>query len=221
MSNRQMVNKKFFKVLLSSFSILMLICFIFVSISKAQNWQPLPPYNTLWPLWSPVLSPVDDVTGLAVPVITSLAAGTVLPVEPGLTWDPSVDYPWLLYNTPVGMAYFDPIYGVNYWPPSNLLDADGAPIPILLPDLYEDLAPTDPLWLQQNVLFANSYFLQGYPSLLATADPQLFATATPYPLPPNIITALTLGLNVPTLGTTLYPPPGILDLLGPAALLGW
>lgn len=222
MANRNMLNKKFFKVLLTSFSLLMLLCFTFVWVSHAQDyWTAIPPYNTLWPLWSPALSPIDATSGLPVPLVTSLAASTVLPVQPGLTWDPSVDYPWLLYNTPVGMAYFDPYYGVNFWPPSNFLDSAGAALPIALPDLYNTLAPTDPLWLQQNVFFANSYFLKAYPSFLATANPDLFATATPYPLPPNIIAALSLGLTIPTLGTTLYPPPGILELLGPAALLGW
>ena len=222
MPRKTMLSKKFLKVLLTSFSLLMLICFTFVLVSHAQNyWTPLPPYNTLWPLWSPALSPLDD-AGVPVPLVTSLAPGTVLPVQPGLTWDPSVDYPWLLYNTPVGMAYFDPLYGVNYWPPSNFLDADGLAVPLLFDDPFVDPGPpTDPLWLQQNVLFGNSYFLNAYPAFLATANPQLFATATPYPLPPNIIAALELGLTIPTLGTTLYPPPGILEFLTPAGLLGW
>ena len=222
MANRNMLNKKFFKVLLSSFSLLLFLCLTFVWVSHAQEyWTALPPYNTLWPLWSPALSPFDATTGLPTPVVTSLAPSTILPVVPGLTWDPSMDYPWLLYNTPVGMAYFDPFYGVNYWPPSTLIDSAGAALPIVLPDLYSALAPTDPLWLQQNVFFANNYFLQAYPSFLATADPDLFLNATPYPLPPNIVTALSLGLDIPTLGTTLYPPPGILEFLSPAVLLGW
>ena len=101
-------------------------------------------------------------------------------------------------------------------------DADGLAVPLLFDDPFVDPGPpTDPLWLQQNVLFGNSFFLSAYPAFLATADPQLFATATPYPLPPNIIAALELGLTIPTLGTTLYPPPGILEFLTPAGLLGW
>jgi len=221
MLHRLTLSKKFSLVLLTSVSLLMLISITFVGVSQAQDyWTALPPYNTLWPLWSPALSPLDA-DGVPVPVITSLTPGTVLPVQPGLTWDPSMDYPWLLYNTPVGLAHFDPLNGVNYWPPSNFLDSAGAALPITLPDLYGTLPPTGAPWLQQNVLFGNSYFLQSYPAFLATADPQLFATASPYPLPPNIIAALGLGLSIPTLGTTLYPPPGILEFLNPAALLGY
>ena len=164
MLDRPMLNKNFLTVLLTSFSVLMLISFIFVWVSHAQYWQPIGPYNTLWPLWSEVLSPLDDVTGLNTPIVTSLVPGTVLPVQPGLTWDPSVDYPWLLYNTPVGMSYFDPLYGVNFWPPSNFL-VDGVAAPLIFDDPFVDPGPpTDPLWLQQNVLFGNSYFLQAYPS---------------------------------------------------------
>ena len=153
MPDRPILSKKFTKVLLTSFSLLMLICFIFAFAAHAQDWTPLPPYNTLWPLWSPVLSPLDD-AGVPVPVVTSLAPGTVLPVQPGLTWDGSMDYPWLLYNTPVGMAYFDPLYGVNFWPPSNFVDDTGAAIPLVWEDPFVDpIAPFDySPWLQQNVL---------------------------------------------------------------------
>jgi hypothetical protein len=200
---------------------LLLFCFSFNSITYAQDyWTALPPYNTLWPLWSPALSPVDATTGLPVPVVSSLAPSTVLPVEPGLTWNPSLSYPWLLYNTPVGMAYFDPFYGINFWPPSSLLDSAGAALPLTLPAEYNLLPPTDQAWLQQNVLFANSYFLQGWPSLLATADPALLIAAAQVPLAPPVIAALNAGIPLAGL-TTLFPPPGIFDFLTPAAILGW
>ncbi|MGA1824682.1 MAG: hypothetical protein ACMUIP_08450 [bacterium] len=216
------MKRNFSKLFLVTFSILLAVCFSMTTVAYAQdNWTALPPYNTLWPLWSPALSPYDAITGIRTPIVTSLAPTVELPVEAALTWDPSLAYPWLLYNTPVGMAYFDPLYGMNFWPPESLLDATGAALPIVLPDLYSTLPPTDTVWLQQNVLFANSYFLQVYPSLLATADPaQLLAAAT-VPLPPAIVAALNLGLPVPGLGTTLFPPPDILDFLTPAALLGW
>ena len=46
------------------------------SVAQAQYWAALPPYNTLWPLWSPALSPVDSGTGLAVPIVDSLSPDT-------------------------------------------------------------------------------------------------------------------------------------------------
>ena len=216
------MNKNFNKLFLITFSILFVVCFSLTGLAQAQNnWTALPPYNTLWPLWSPALSPYDAITGVRTPIVSSLEASVELPVVPALTWDPSLAYPWLLYNSPVGMAYFDPLYGINFWPPESLLDSTGVALPIVLPDLYSTLAPIDPIWLQQNVLFANSYFLQAYPSLLATADPAQLLAASTIPLPPAVGAALTLGLPVPGLGTTIFPPPDILDLLTPALLLGW
>ena len=56
--------------------------FIFCMLSykaEAQLWEPLPPYNLLWPLWSPVLSPPDPVTGEPTPLVDSLYENTVLP----------------------------------------------------------------------------------------------------------------------------------------------
>ncbi|MEW6379462.1 MAG: hypothetical protein AB1611_07625 [bacterium] len=125
-------------------------------IVQAQLWTNLPPYNTLWPLWSPALSP-DDSNGVPTPIVTNLEPGTVLPVQPGLTWDPAWAYPWLLYNTPAGMAYFDPVYGFNLWPPSYLIDPDtGAALPLTLkggswPNLPAPLID----WGQQYVPLAN------------------------------------------------------------------
>ncbi|MEW5802556.1 MAG: hypothetical protein AB1847_10705 [bacterium] len=131
---------------------------VFVSpIAQAQNWINLPPYNTLWPLWSPALSPEDPQTGTSTPVVTNLTPTTVLPVQPGLTWDPAWDYPWLLYNTPAGMAYFDPVYGFNLWPPPHLIDpATGSALPLTLkggswPGLPAPLID----WGQQYVPLAN------------------------------------------------------------------
>ena len=215
-----MLKNRVSQLFLLTLSFLLLVYLCSAGVVQAQdNWTALPPYNTLWPLWSPVLSPVDATTGLPVPVVSSLGASTVLPVQPGLTWDPSMAYPWLLYNTPIGLAYFDPLFGINFWPPSSFLDSAGAPVPIGLPDGFNTLAPTDPLWLQQNVLFANSYFVQAYHPLLATADPALLIPALPINLAPPALAAINAGLPIPGL-TALFPAPGILDLLTPAAILG-
>ncbi|MGA1795826.1 MAG: hypothetical protein ACMUIL_08190 [bacterium] len=216
-----MMGKNPWKSCIVVVSLVFLCCVAVAGAALAQNyWTALPPYNTLWPLWSPALSPVDAATGLPTPVVSSLAPSTVLPVQPGLTWNPSLNYPWLLYNTPVGMAYFDPFYGINFWPPSSLLDSAGAAAPLGLPDLYNQLPPTDTLWLQQNVLFANNYFLQAWPSLLGIADPAALIAAATVPLTPQVILALNAGIPLAGL-TTLFPAPDIFDFLTPAALLGW
>lgn len=207
-----MSHKNFRKLVLVVFSLLILFGLAISETVYAQdNWVALPPYNTLWPLWSSVLSPVNATTGLPTPVVTSLAPKTVLPVEPALTWDPSLAYPWLLYNTPYGMAHFDPLYGVDFWPPSSLLDSAGAALPLTLPTDYALLPPTDQLWLQQYVLPANNYFVQAYPNLV-------FSAAT---LPPSVALAVAVGVTIPqSYITTLFPSPAVTNYLSPAALLG-
>lgn len=95
--------------------IIVLVAFSLISSSAAhgQYWEAMPPYNTLWPLWSPALSPVNATTGLPTPIVTSLSQSTIIPVQPGLTWNPYLPNPWLLYNTPLGLAYYDPLIGVG------------------------------------------------------------------------------------------------------------
>ena len=112
---------------------LVALSLVYSPISQAQNWAAMAPYNTLWPLWAPNLSPINSVTGLPTPIVSELLPSTVLPVQPGLTWDPSAANPWLLYNSPLGMTYYDPISGVNLWPPSYLQDPSGGPLPLSSP----------------------------------------------------------------------------------------
>ncbi len=128
------------------------------------TWWPLPPYNTLWPLWSPTLSPLNAL-GVPTPIVTSLTNKTVLPIQPGLTWDPvNRKYPWLLYNTPSGMVYYDPLFGINLWPPSYLRNILGAPLPLNLSTiLWSTLLPTSTTWLAANVPVANSTYYTTYP----------------------------------------------------------
>ncbi|MGA1794954.1 MAG: hypothetical protein ACMUIL_03745 [bacterium] len=138
-----------------------------IPVSQAQYWEALPPYNLLWPLWSPALSPVAA-TGMPVPVplVSSLDNTTILPVQPALVWDPAQMYPWLMYNIPSafggGLAYFDAFYGLNPFPPPYLLDTAGAPLPIGLPVDFDLLPPTGiddfaPYMLFGNFFFANHY----------------------------------------------------------------
>ena len=130
---------------------------------RAQYWAAIPPYNTLWPLWSPVLSPVSAKTGVPTPLVTSLTPKTILPVQPGLTWDPSFGYPWLLYNSTIGLAYWDQLFGFNPWPPDHLFDPVlNQPIPITLTGNWASLPPTPFAWGAQWVPVANTAYLN-YP----------------------------------------------------------
>lgn len=158
------MNKR--KILSMSIIILFIIFMIKIPSGNAAgiDWWPLPPYNTLWPLWSPLLSP-PNALGIPVPIVNSLAANTVLPVQPGLTWDPNLDYPWLLYNTPLGMAYYDPLFGIDLWPPKYLLSPLGFPLPINLSLItgWSTLAPTKTSWLTATIPVANNAYYSSYP----------------------------------------------------------
>lgn len=122
-----------------------IIGLVFSSALLAQNWTPLPPYNILWPLWSSTLSPINPTTGLPTPLVNELASNTILPVQPamgyfpyGYTWEMDVLVPWLFYNGPTGLLFFDPYYGINPFPPHSFINADtGAPIQITLPLVYD------------------------------------------------------------------------------------
>lgn len=211
---KESIRKIFLMILLGS-----IFCGLpFSSVVYAQYWTPLPPYNTLWPLWSPALSPVDPVTGFPVPIVSALYPSTILPVQPGLTWDPALSYPWLLYNTPVGMAYYDPIAGINPWPPSYLVGSSG-PLPLTLPLDYSSLAPTDSIWLTTNVPLANTAFIAYTgivaPPLLPVTSliaapvlPLLTVVAAPVlPVPPVVATPL---LPVPTvIAAPVLPIPTV------------
>ncbi|MEW6380750.1 MAG: hypothetical protein AB1611_14235 [bacterium] len=175
---------------------------------QAQNWAAMPPYNTLWPLWSPALSPVDPVTGLPTPIVTELTHNTILPVEPGLTWYTELSYPWLLYNTPAGMAYYDPIDGVNLWPPAFFMSL---PLPLTLPPDYANLPPTDPAWLTATLPVANSAILGflpafgGAPIVSPTFLP-LSALLPPLPPPLPIPTVVIPTVVAPTVIAPLPVP---------------
>jgi len=183
-----------------------IFCIVLVAIivliaptsTLAQYWTPLPPYNVLWPLWSPPLvTNFDPALGVGtIPLVTSLTRNTILPVQPGLAWDPlqpGVEaFPWLLYNAPAsfggGLVYWDVYYGMNPWPPSYLLDPlTGVPAPITPPSTWTLLSPTGlsefgwflPLG---NAIFSYQY---GVPisNLLTTADIWGFTPLTALPTP--------------------------------------
>ena len=186
-----------------------------LSFAQVINWVALPPYNTLWPLWSPALSPINAVTGYPTPIVTNLAKTTVLPSQPGLTWDPAWPNPWLLYNTPSGMLFYDPLYGINLWPPSYLIDpVSGAPVPISLPAGYADLAPTAATWIQTTIPIANSTYLAAYPSFAPPSIflfPWLFCTSC-------CQSGATSFLRPFLLTTSSHKPAWVLAILGTALI---
>jgi len=173
------MKKKYFCliIVLSIFLLCMASSHIF-----AQQWQALPPYNVLWPLWSPVLSPPDPVSGLPAPLLTTLTKDTVLPVEPALVWDSSLPFYYLLYNDinswgEPALTYFDPTWGIfNYyspfftWPPEYLTTIYDTtteyitiPNPIVLADGYQTLFTFDPIqWLNFWVPLVNSEYQYYY-----------------------------------------------------------
>ncbi|MEW5802720.1 MAG: hypothetical protein AB1847_11530 [bacterium] len=199
-----MYKKKWLKNILLVFLILF-AGFVFCSMAAAQvaptttfttptttttspNWTALPPYNTLWPLWSAPLSPVDPVTGIPTPIVTNLYRTTVLPVQPGLTWHPSLGHPWLLYNTPIGLAYYDPFLGINKWPPDILQSTiTGLPISITLPSGYESLPATPAWWLLGNVPAANWEYVTVYPSFYTSSISSPVAPALSSLLTPSAL----------------------------------
>ncbi|MGA1869609.1 MAG: hypothetical protein ACMUJM_13815 [bacterium] len=202
-----MTSDKLTDKILIFFILMFMACSCFAPVVKAQTWAALPPYNTLWPLWSPILSPANPLTGVPTPIVNSLTASTVLPLQPGLTLDPRNDYPYLLYNTLLGMAYFDPLYGVNLWPPSNLLDPVlGTPLPIDLSLIkgWSTLAPTSTTWLTTYVPIGNNAYYNSYSA---------------YAVAYEIAQGGTLG-SYPLFASLLNPPPAYISLLTPGLLLG-
>lgn len=159
-------NKNALKGIIIILSILIMTILVSPSI-YAQYWAAIPPYNTLWPLWSPVLSPVGGKNGIPTPLVTSLTPKTILPVQPALTWDPSYGYPWLLYNSTSGLAYWDQLFGFNPWPPHHLFNSFlNQPIPIALTGNWAFLQPTPFAWGAQWVPAANSAYIN-YPNAIS------------------------------------------------------
>ncbi|MGA1825451.1 MAG: hypothetical protein ACMUIP_12400 [bacterium] len=202
-----------------SFFYLLLIAalgsFLCAHVAFAQNWQALPPYNTLWPLWSPALSPADPVTGVPTPLVSNLAVDTTLPLMPGLTWDPAIAYPWLLYNSPAGMVYFDPLFGIDSWPPKGFVHGT-TPVPIALPPGYSALAPTPSATLKNLVPLANLSYISAFPTLTPPFGPA--GTAVIPPTLTSLLTAATIiGTGAPMVVAPTVPPTPVVPLGPPTA----
>ena len=116
-------NKKYFIiVLICTFMVLVAVSLFDFKPSQAQYWAAMPPYNILWPLWSPALSPpVTPLLALPTPLVNF--PEYTLSVKPGKGWDPCQPN-----------VEFDGIYGLNPWPPPYLTDPMvGSQAPITLP----------------------------------------------------------------------------------------
>ncbi|MGA1844828.1 MAG: hypothetical protein ACMUIS_09745 [bacterium] len=140
-------------------------CFLVVVPSaQSQNWASLPPYNILWPLWSPILSPVNATTQLPTPIVSSLNRFTLLPYQPAIAWDPYMPYPWFLYNSPFGIVYYDVLQdALSMWPPLHLINPfTFEPLPIALPSNYSAFPPVSSIFLSEYVPLANEAFTDQY-----------------------------------------------------------
>lgn len=134
-----------------------------ITCPEDQCWIVLPPYNVLWPLCNiellPSPSPSNPITGVPTPLVTELTSSTILPIDPVLVWDPQRDYPWFLFNAPEGLTYYDPLYGINLWPPIHLIDpTTQEPCPLALPEEDSLLMPIPLEWLQTYIPLANEAY---------------------------------------------------------------
>jgi len=171
-------------------------CLFITPVASAQTWAKLPPYNILWPLWSPVLSPPDPLTGLPTPLITELSRNTILPVQPVIGLNPLTPivspmgdvFPYMFYNSPEGVQFFDLWYGLNPWPPSSLLDrATGAPVPLALAAGWSTYpVPTWRLSVEYQYLIdlANLSYLLAYGNALGISPSSLLMYGDIWGLPP-------------------------------------
>ena len=178
---------------------ILLLCFLIIAglligqMAMAQTWYAMPPYNIMWPLWSPTLSPPDPVTGVPTPLITELSSSTILPVQPVLGMNPygiaspmGDIFPYLFYNSPGGVLFFDLFYGLNPWPPPSFIDSAGAPIPLTLPAGFTFYAV--PTWrlsveYQYFVDLANLNYLIGAGNALGVSPSSLLTYADIWGLP--------------------------------------
>ena len=166
------------------------VTFIMTSSVSAQYWANMGPYNVLWPLWSEALSPIDPITGVPTPLVTSLTSGTQLPVMPAFVWDIEQITPWFLYNAPASLGgalyYFDILTGFNTFPPpDHLLPAGGIfanPLPLGYEYLVPDFEHFDLFGLVANNAYISAFGgavdALGYFNLLAL---EILWGAPPFP----------------------------------------
>jgi hypothetical protein len=104
------------------------------------------------------------------------------------------------------MAYYDPLWGVNLWPPRNLIDVLGNPLHVDLGLIagWSTLAPTSSAWLLANVPVGNSAYYNAYTGFATAYEIAAGGTLSTYPL----------------FAALINPPPAYSSLLTPLLLLG-
>ena len=73
----------------------------------------------------------------------------------------------------MGVVYYDPLFGIDLWPPEYLLDALGQPQPINLSLIkgWSTLAPTKTSWLSATIPVANNAYYTSYPQFAPLLSP--------------------------------------------------
>ncbi|MGA1796255.1 MAG: hypothetical protein ACMUIL_10390 [bacterium] len=56
------------------------------AVEAGATWSNIPPYNVLWPLWSPALSPADAAVYMEAPLVTDTSLVPLM-VVPGINGD--------------------------------------------------------------------------------------------------------------------------------------
>ncbi len=182
----QKAKKLFLNYLVLSFAVM----FFMAPTVSAQYWANMGPYNVLWPLWSEALSPIDPITGIATPLVTSLTSTTQLPVMPAFVWDIEQTTPWFLYNAPQSLGgalyYFDSLTGFNTFPPPDHLLPGGGIFANPLPLGYGNLIPNFEHF-DLFTLVANNAYSAAFGSALdalpyfSLLPPELLWGAPPFP----------------------------------------
>lgn len=103
----------------------LLVTFSYSTGYSQAYWQAMAPYNVLWPTWPSVLNSYDWLTGQNYPLVSSIYSTTQLPVQPSWVWNPSLNYPYFLYNAPASLGgsvyYFDALTGFAPWSNMSIL----------------------------------------------------------------------------------------------------
>ena len=170
--------------------ILMIIGLIGTPLAQAQNWVSMAPYNLLWPVWTPVLSPLNPLTGLRVPLVSEVRYNTILSKQPAMLWDPSKESVYFIYNIPQDLgggliAYMGSEQGLQPWPPSYLINfKTGEPAPLELPRNYESLHLPDTQTQKEFIIAGNYAYLEKYPGTTLLSPDLLFSSWQCYPALP-------------------------------------
>jgi len=96
--------------------VMMTWAFIMTSSVQAQEWVNT--VEALWPLWEPTYVSPDPVTGLPIALSSFVIRTASEFIPPPLVYSPAYGFPLGLippsvYNNPLRIVYFDPIFGIS------------------------------------------------------------------------------------------------------------